>query len=105
MLQFCHRKNFYWHHHNVFNLDVITVEALSCRPTMATTFSHVIGFDPNGIRRIYASTWIGARQHARTYIRKRPDTAPLSGWRFELLPNISAGMMSAASKLPDVLTS
>ena len=48
-------------------------------------FDCVVGFDPNGIRRVYASTWIEARQEARSYIRKRPDTAPLSAWRFELL--------------------
>ena len=48
-------------------------------------FDHLVGFDPNGIGRVYASTWIEARQEARKYIRKRPDTAPLSAWRFELL--------------------
>jgi hypothetical protein len=42
----------------------------------------IIGFDPDGIRRVYASTWIGARLDARNYIRDRPDTAPLSAWRF-----------------------
>src|SRR5215813_14391166 len=51
-------------------------------PVMMPYFEHVIGFDPDGIRRIYASTWIEARQEARNYIRNRPDTAPLSAWRF-----------------------
>jgi hypothetical protein len=50
---------------------------------MTTYFEHVIGFDPDGIRRIYASTWIEARQKARDYMRDRPDTAPLSAWHFE----------------------
>jgi hypothetical protein len=50
---------------------------------MAIPSKLVIGFDPNGISRIYASTWIQARQEARSYVRKRPDTAPLSAWRFE----------------------
>jgi hypothetical protein len=48
-----------------------------------TYFGRIIGVDPNGIHRIYASTWIEARREARNYIRKRPDTAPLSAWRFE----------------------
>jgi len=48
-----------------------------------TYFERIIGVDPNGIQRIYASTWIEARREARNYIRKRPDTAPLSAWRFE----------------------
>jgi hypothetical protein len=43
----------------------------------------VIAFDPDGIRRVYASTWIEARQAARNYIRNRPETAPLTAWRFE----------------------
>jgi hypothetical protein len=56
----------------------------------------IIGFDPDGIRRIYASTWIEARQEARSYIRKRPDTAPLSAWRFDLVKT-PANVMEAAS--------
>jgi hypothetical protein len=48
-----------------------------------TYFERIIGFDPNGIHRIYGSTWIEAQRQARNYIRKRPDTAPLSAWRFE----------------------
>jgi hypothetical protein len=54
----------------------------------------IVGFDPNGIRRVYASSWIEARQEARNYIRKHADTAPLAAWRFEVLV---AGTMSAAS--------
>jgi hypothetical protein len=50
---------------------------------MASDLERVVGVDPYGIRRIYASTWIEARQEARNYIRKRPDTAPLSAWRFD----------------------
>jgi hypothetical protein len=64
---------------------------------MTTHFERVVGFDPNGIRRIYASTWIEARQEARIYIRKRPDTAPLSAWRFDPFVDIHAGTMSAGS--------
>ena len=45
-------------------------------------FKSIIGFDPDGIARLCASTWIEARQEARNYIRNRPDTAPLSAWRF-----------------------
>jgi len=52
---------------------------------MTPYFESIIGFDPDGIRRIYASTWIEARQEARSYIRNRPDTAPLSAWRFDLV--------------------
>jgi hypothetical protein len=59
-------------------------------------FDHVVGFDPNGIRRVYGSTWSEARQEARKYIRKRPDTAPLSAWRFELLDQLQF-----SSPLPD----
>ena len=50
---------------------------------MTPFFESVIGFDPDGIRRIYASTWIEARQEARNYIKNRPETAPLTAWRFE----------------------
>jgi hypothetical protein len=32
---------------------------------MTPHFESVIGFDPDGIRRIYSSTWIEARQEAR----------------------------------------
>jgi hypothetical protein len=55
----------------------------------------IIGFDPDGIRRVYASTWIGARQEARNYIRDRPDAAPLSAWRFVV--TTPANVMEAAS--------
>src|SRR5262249_60267745 len=51
---------------------------------MMPHFEHVIGFDPNGIRRIYASTWIEARQEARNHIRNHPYTAPLSQGRLDL---------------------
>jgi hypothetical protein len=64
---------------------------------MMSYFETVIGFDPDGIRRIYASTWIEARQEARSYIRSRPDTAPLSAWRFELLVKTPANVMEATS--------
>src|SRR5262249_20967935 len=63
-------------------LELARVERL---PVMVPYFEHVIGFDPNGIRRIYASTWIEARQEARNHIRNHPDTAPLSAWRFDLV--------------------
>jgi hypothetical protein len=61
---------------------------------MTTHLQRVVGFDPDGMRRIYASTWIAARQEARSYIRKRPDTAPLSAWRFDV--DVPAGTISAA---------
>jgi hypothetical protein len=64
---------------------------------MLPYFESVIGFDPNGIRRIYASTWIEARQEARSYIRNRPDTAPLSAWRFEFLVKTPANVMEVTS--------
>jgi hypothetical protein len=62
---------------------------------MTPHFESVIGFDPDGIRRIYASTWIEARQEARNYIRNRPGTAPLSAWRF--VATTPANVMEAAS--------
>jgi hypothetical protein len=65
-------------------------------PVMMPYFEHVIGFDPNGIRRIYASTWIEARQKARNHIRNHPDTAPLSAWRFDRVKT-PANVMEAAS--------
>ena len=67
------------------------------QPVMMPHFESVIGFDPDGVRRIYASTWIEARQEARNYIRNRPDTAPLSAWRFELLVKTPANVTEAAS--------
>ena len=69
----------------------------STEPVMMTYFENIIGFDPNGICRIYASTWIEARQEARNYIRNRPDTAPLSAWRFDLVKT-PANVMEAASR-------
>jgi hypothetical protein len=66
------------------------------QPVMMPHFESVIGFDPDGVRRIYASTWIEARQDARNYIRNRPDTAPLSAWRFDLVKT-PANVMEAAS--------
>jgi hypothetical protein len=62
---------------------------------MMTHPERIIGVDPYGIRRIYASTWIEARQEARNYIRKRPDTAPLSAWRFDHFADIPASTNSA----------
>ena len=64
---------------------------------MTPYFESIIGFDPDGIRRIYASTWIEARQEARNYIRNRPDTAPLSAWRFDLVKT-PANVMEVASE-------
>jgi hypothetical protein len=49
------------------------------------SYDRIVGFDPNGVRRVHASSWIKARQEARYYISKRADTAPLSAWRFEVL--------------------
>ena len=63
---------------------------------MTPYFESIIGFDPDGIGRIHASTWIEARQEARNYIRNRPDTAPLSAWRFDLVKT-PANVMEAAS--------
>ena len=63
---------------------------------MMRYFESVIGFDPDGNRRVYASTWVEARQEARNYIRNRPDTAPLSAWRFDFVKTF-ANVMEAAS--------
>jgi hypothetical protein len=49
------------------------------------TYDRILGFDPNGTCRIYASSLIEARQEARNYIRQQADTAPLAAWRFEFL--------------------
>jgi hypothetical protein len=68
---------------------------------MTPHFESVIGFDPDGIRRIYASTCIEARQEARNYIRNRPDTAPLSAWRFDLVKS-PANVMGSASGSVDL---
>lgn len=49
----------------------------------------LIGFDPNGVRRVRGCDYdlTGAReqcmQAAVEYVRGRPDTGPLSSWRFE----------------------
>ena len=50
---------------------------------MTPYFETVIGYDPDGIRRICASNWFEVRQTARQHIRQRPETAPLAAWRFE----------------------
>ena len=65
-------------------------------PVMTPYSESIIGFDPDGIRRIYASTWIEARQEARNHIRNHPYTAPLSAWRFDLVKT-PANVMEAAS--------
>jgi hypothetical protein len=49
---------------------------------MTPYFESVVGYDPDGIRRICAP-WFEVRQAARQYIRQRPETAPLAAWRFE----------------------
>ncbi len=72
------------------------VREAEARCDMTPHFESIIGFDPDGIRRIYASTWIEARQEARNYIRNRPDTAPLSAWRFDLVKT-PANVMGPAS--------
>jgi hypothetical protein len=63
---------------------------------MKTDFERVIGLDPNGMRRIDAATWIEARQEARNYVRNRPDTAPLSAWRFKLSAEIPDTIFAAS---------
>ena len=53
------------------------------------TVYKLVGFDPNGVRRVRGCdyTQMGAReqcmQEAVEYVRGRPDTGPLSAWRFE----------------------
>jgi hypothetical protein len=67
------------------------------------THDCIVGSDPNGVRRIYASNWIKARQEARKYIRKHADAAPLSAWCFELHVDGPKGTMSVGSDdLPTV---
>jgi hypothetical protein len=69
----------------------------SNQPVMTPYFKSVIGFDPDGIGRIYASTWIEARQEARNCIRNRPETAPLTAWRFE--PVLSENPIRIGSRI------
>ncbi len=98
MWYFGHVKTFIKHRHNALNLSLYrsrSEETAEAAPAM--TYDHIVGFDPNGIRRIYASTWIEARLEARNYIRKRADTAPLSAWRFELFVDTPARTRSPDS--------
>lgn len=44
----------------------------------------VVGVDPQGIRRIFAPTTLEASLASQEYIKARPDTGPLSDWRFFL---------------------
>jgi hypothetical protein len=84
--------------HNVFNLHVYEpVSEQTAKAPAMMTYGRIVGFDPDGICRVYASTWIEARQEARNYIRKQAGAAPLAAWRFELLVDTPAGMRSAGS--------
>jgi hypothetical protein len=47
-------------------------------------YERVIGFDGSGIRRVWAETLGECHIAAEEYVRRRPDTGPLSAWRFEL---------------------
>ncbi len=49
----------------------------------------LVGLDPNGVRRVWAADY-GAleaeakcRIEAENYVKERPDTGPLSMWKFE----------------------
>lgn len=52
-----------------------------------------IGFDANGIRRVYARNELGeiaetqVREEALSYVERRPDTGPLDKWTFERYEN------------------
>ena len=54
-----------------------------------TTFYTIVGSDAHGIPRVYATdtneadTYAFCRAEARDYVRRRPDTGPLSAWLFE----------------------
>jgi hypothetical protein len=61
------------------------------------SYDRILGFDPNGTCRVYASSLIEARQEARNYIRQQADTAPLAAWRFEFLVDTPAVVRSAGS--------
>ena len=39
-----------------------------------------IGFDPSGIRRVFAATYDEAMEEAESYVLRRPDTGPLHQW-------------------------
>jgi hypothetical protein len=39
-----------------------------------------IGFDPSGIRRVFAATYEEAMEEAESYVLRRPDTGPLHQW-------------------------
>ncbi len=92
-------RTFIKHCHHSFNLNLYKVRQRASREKAKAMITHdcIVGSDPNGIRRVYASTWIEARQEARSYIRQRADTAPLSAWRFELLVESPTGAMPARS--------
>lgn len=48
-----------------------------------------VGFDAHGVRRVWAADYNSdiaetrCREDATAYVRNRPDTGPLSAWRFE----------------------
>jgi|TARA_R100000049_G_C1907054_1_gene55389 hypothetical protein len=42
-----------------------------------------IGFDPSGIRRVFAATYEDAVQEVKAYVLRRPDTGPLGRWVVE----------------------
>lgn len=54
-----------------------------------------LGFDANGIRRVYACHENGeiaetqAREEALAYLQRRPDTGPLDRWTFEKSTRLS----------------
>ena len=47
-------------------------------------YERVIGRDPLGHQRVFAPTLLECTQEAEAYVRRRPDTGPLSNWTFSL---------------------
>ena len=47
------------------------------------TASMWVACDAHGIPRVYAEFYADCWQEALAYVRRRPDTGPLSSWLFE----------------------
>ena len=55
----------------------------------ADTVYKLVGYDKNGVRRVWAADYDQAmaaakcQDEVRDYIKRRPDTGPYTAWRFD----------------------
>jgi hypothetical protein len=66
----------------------------------------VVGYDPNGTRRVYGEgpsldvAETRCMEEAIAYLRRRPDTGPLSRWLFREPGNLPPRQLQARTQHP-----